>query len=305
MDEVKLSVVQPRTFFGAGARERNLEQVDAYVAEAARQGADLVTLPETYPGEWAAPVTWTPENELNEIAERHGVFLVGGFAEPLDSDGMRCYNTLTLHSPDGVEIGRYRRTTPSHTPWIYKGGRYWDFDWVNATDLPVFETDLGKIGIVMCSEVYATECSRALALKGADIALLPAGLVGPHTSLYATWRTLVWARAIENLMFTAVCSNIPVPDDAELDESQQGGIAMICSPEEILVEENAEGVFTAALDMERMRLLRSDHDRLGKLDDVVYGDLPWRTKPGTLRDWRRDAVLKANPVLLQGSPDPE
>jgi hypothetical protein len=106
-------------------------------------------------------------------------------------------------------------------------------------------------------------------------------------------------------MFTAVCSNIPVPDDAELDESQQGGIAMICSPEEILVEENAEGVFTAALDMERMRLLRSDHDRLGKLDDVVYGDLPWRTKPGTLRDWRRDAVLKANPVLLQGSPDPE
>lgn len=85
---------------------------------------------------------------------------------PLDDEGWECYNTLTLHSPEGKEFGRYRRTTPSRTPWIYKGGRYWEFDWVNANDLPVFKTELGTIGIIMCSEVYATECARDLAIKG-------------------------------------------------------------------------------------------------------------------------------------------
>lgn len=305
MDEIVLSVVQSRTYFGKGARERNLAQCDAYVAEAAAKGSHLVLLPETYPGEWAAPVSWIPVTELSEMARKHQVYLVGGYIEPLDAEGMRCYNTLSLFAPDGREVGRYRRTTPAHTPWIYKGGRYWDFDWVNADELPVFDTELGKIGIIMCSEVYAVECARALALKGADIALMPAGLPGPHTSMYQTWKTLAWARAIENLMFTAVCSNIPVPDDAELDPSQMGGLAMICSPEEVLVDESAEGVFAAKLDMVRLRHLRNDQDRLGKLDDVVYGDLPWRTKPGILRDWRRDAVLRANPELLVGAPDPE
>ena len=304
MDKVVLSVVQSETHFGKNARDENLARADAYASEAARAGAHLVTFAETYPGEWAAPVKWTPVNELSQMAKKYSVYLVGGFAEPIDEEGYRCYNTLALFAPNGKEVGRYRRTTPSHTPWIYKGGRYWDFDWVNADELPVFETELGKIGILMCSEVYAVECARGVALKGADITLMPAGLPGPHTSMYDTWKTLTWARAIENLMFTAVCSNIPIPDGAPLDPSQMGGLAMICSPEEILLDSSLAGVHTATLDMARMHHLRHDQDRLGKLDDVVYGELPWRTKPGILRDWRRDAVLKANPELLEGSRDP-
>lgn len=290
---MKLAVVNTRTSFGPDAAAANLAAAADYVAEAAVGGADLVCLPETFPGQWRAPVTWTPELELGEIARANGVYLVGGFAEPIDADGDRCYNSLALFDPNGGEVGRYRRTVPRHAPWIYRGGEYWDFDWVPADELPVFDTDLGRIGLLMCSEVYAPEQARVLALKGADVVLLPAGLIAPERlpagyggALYQTWRTLVWARAIENLVHTALCSNVPAEG--------YKGFGMICSPEDVLLEEHSPGVHVAELDLERVRWLRKEHDR------NVVGDSPWRTKPGVLRDWRRREVFAANPILTEG-----
>ncbi|MEX2502430.1 MAG: nitrilase-related carbon-nitrogen hydrolase, partial [Trueperaceae bacterium] len=92
----ELAVVQPVTIFGPGSREQNVANARRYVLEAADRGADLVLLPETYPGEWREPIDWTPIDELCDIARDAGVHLVGGFAEPLDDAGSRCYNTLVL-----------------------------------------------------------------------------------------------------------------------------------------------------------------------------------------------------------------
>lgn len=297
MSTIRLSMVQPVTSFGPDARKLNVEAAERYVAAAAAGGAQLVVFPESYPGLWAAPIDWTPEAELAEMARQHGVYVIGGFAEPAGGD--RCWNTLALYGPDGAEVGRYRRTTPTNAPWIYKGGKYWNFNWVNAVELPVFETDLGRIGILMCSEVYATELSRAMALQGADLTVLPAGLPGLGSSLYHTWRTLVWARAIENIMFTAMCGNILHPD-ADPDRRSAAGLTMICSPEEVLLESGDEGVHAAELDLDRLGFLREAEDRVPRPGET---DVPWKTKPGNLRDWRRDAVMQANPVLLSGSPD--
>lgn len=294
----QLAVVQPVTHFGPGSRERNVANARAYVKQAADRGAQLVLLPETYPGKWRAPIDWTPIVALREIARDCRVHLVGGFAEPIDDEGSRCYNTLVLIGPDGAEIGRYRRTTPAHTPWIYKGGSYWDFDWVNANELPIFDTELGTIGLLVCSEIYPPELARILALKGAQILLLPTGLATPERhagrvtggNLYETWRTLVWARAIENLAYTAVCANLPTP--------QSKGLTRICSPEGVLVDEQLEGVYLAPIDLGRITWLREQQDR------IVDGGPIYRAKPGALRDWRRQAVLDANPILRRGVEDP-
>lgn len=291
---INVAVIQPKTLFGDGAKEQNLENAHAYALQAARSGADIACFPETYPGAWRMPVDWIPVPELQVMAREAGIYLIGSYAEPLDSVGSRCYISVSLIDPDGREVGRYRRTTPAHAPWIYKGGERWDLDWINATDLPVFDTDLGKVGLLVCSEVYAPELSRALALKGAEIIFIPAGLVGPYMSLFDTWRTLVWARAIENLAYTAVCSNAGPP--------HHQGLAMICSPEEIVVESYDEGVHIATADVERVRWLRTEHDRLS--DSSAPLTTPWRTKPGTLRDWRRQAVFDANQVITRGVEDP-
>lgn len=120
---------------------------------------------------------------------------------------------------------------------------------------------------------------------------MPAGLTGPQRhpggfggALYPTWRTLAWARAIENLAHTVVCSNVPPPGTR--------GVALVCSPEEILMEEESVGVHVVDLDLERVRWLRQQQDR------IVDGPSPWRTKPGVLRDWRRSEVFQANAGVL-------
>ena len=280
---LRIGLVQPRTEVGDGARERNLQLAQRFVGEAAEQRADIVCFPETFPGAWREPVSWTPVGDLAAMAREHRVHVVGGYAEPMEAAGRRCFNTLSLFGPTGEELGRYRRTVPNHAPWIYRGGPYWDFDWVPDDELPVFRTDLGTIGLLICSEVYGPEVCRALALKGAEIVLMPAGLAGPHSNLLETWRTLVWARSIENLMVTAVTSNVV--------GSRTEGFAMVCTPEAIVLETGAPGLHVVEVDLERIRWLRDQEDRW------VDGTKPWRTKPGVLRDWRRPAVTAGDPAL--------
>src|SRR5207249_4470753 len=131
-------------------------------------------------------------------------------------------------------------------------GRFWDFKYQEADELPVFDTEFGKLGLLMCSEVYVPELARAMALKGAVITLLPAGLWS--SELHDTWRTLLWARAIENLMITATSRNI-LPGG--------GGHAIAGSPEETLLEARPPGVFTATGDSGQQR------------KRVIYGSRIW------------------------------
>jgi predicted amidohydrolase len=267
---VKIAVVQPETLTGADA-PRNVDRAVAFVREAAREGAQIVALPETYPGPYTVPLEYSPHEALAAVAREQRVYVVGGaleYVRPDEGGHSACYNCCYLYGPDGRLVGSYRRTTPPG-PWIYDGGRFWDFKYQEADELPVFDTELGTIGLLMCSEVYVPELARIMALKGALITLMPAGLWG--SELHDTWRTLLWARAIENLMVTATSRNI-LPGG--------GGHAMICGPEEILAESRRPGVLTATVDLARIQWLREETDRW-------LQTWPWRTKPGIFKQWRR------------------
>jgi predicted amidohydrolase len=272
--KVKVAAVQTKTFLEADEQRRNIEMAREYVAEAAKQGAQFICFPETYPGPWKAPLSYSPVRPLEEMASEYGVYIVAGANWPVPGKPDRGYCSEVLIGPNGL-IGRYNRTIPKG-PWIYKGGRFWDFDYQEADELPIFETPFGKVGILICSEVYAPEQTRILALKGAEIIFLPAGVC--KYELYETWRNLIWSRAIENLAYTVTSQNI---------FGAEHGLAMICSPEEILLESLKPGVFIAECDLERTRWLREERD--------LYGPpMPWRTKPGVLRDWRRSAIYRKN-----------
>lgn len=274
MRKVKVAAIQTKTFLEADEQKQNIVKAAEYVEEAAGQGAKFVCFPETYPGPWKAPLSYSPVGPLQEMARRHDVYIVAGANCPVPGHPERGYTSQIIVGPDG-SVGRYNRTIPKG-PWIYKGGRYWDYDYQEADDLPVFDTPYGRVGILICSEVYAPELSRLLALKGAEIIFLPAGIC--KYELQATWRTLIWARAIENLAYTVTCQNI-------LGAEQ--GLAMICSPEEIVVESTRPGIFTTECDLDRIVWLREQRD--------LYGPpMPWNTKPGTLRDWRRPEVYRKN-----------
>jgi predicted amidohydrolase len=271
---VKGAVIQPRTFLEADEQKKNIQKARDYVAEAADQGAQIICFPESYPGPWKAPLSYSPVEPLEEMASRHNVYILAGANCPVPGRSNKGYCSEVLVGPDGL-MGRYNRTIPKG-PWLYKGGRFWDFDYQEADELLVFDTPFGKVGILICSEVYSPELCRILALKGAEIIFLPAGIC--KYELHDTWRNLIWARAIENLAYTVTCQNI---------FGAEHGLAMICSPEEILIESTKTGIFIADFDFDRIRWLREETDRYGP-------PMPFNTKPGVLRDWRRPEVYRQN-----------
>jgi predicted amidohydrolase len=264
MSSIRIAVVQTRA--DTDDPPKNVQQAVTYVQQAAALGARIVCLPETYPGPWTPPMDYDGLPSLREAARDLEVFLIAGTIEPVPSEADRFYNALVLIGPDGQEVGRYRRTTPEG-PWIYAGGSFWDFGYTAATDLPVFDIGGCTIGMLVCSEVYVPELSRQLALQGAEIIFMPAGLW--KMTQWDTWRVLTRARAIENLAYTATCQNILG------HESSNPGLAMICSPEGVLAEASAEGVLVAECDLGRIRYLREQEDRRG-LDKACKAGVLWQ-----------------------------
>ncbi|HXF56212.1 MAG TPA: carbon-nitrogen hydrolase family protein [Actinomycetota bacterium] len=247
---VRLAVVQPRT--EVQDPPKNVARAIGYLEQAAALGAQVVCFPETYPGPWTPPLTYDPLPELAGRARDLDVYVVAGCLEPVPGEPGRYHNCLVLLGPEGTEVGRYRRTTP-RGPWIYRGGRFWDFSYREGSELPVFDTRHGRLGLLVCSEVYVPELARELALKGAELILMPAGLW--KRAQWETWRVLTRARAVENLVYTATCQNVVG------GEGHRPGLAMICSPEEVLAESTSEGVLVADCDLERIRFLRREEDR--------------------------------------------
>jgi predicted amidohydrolase len=251
----RIAVVQPISH-RPGDDERNVADAVRTIERAAGEGAHFVCFPETYPGPWRMPATFDPTTALAEAAAKHGVHAVFGTIEPIDAkataNAASAYNLIVMTYPDGRAPARYRRTHPNG-PWIYTGGQSWEFQYVAGDDFPVFDTVHGKVGLAMCSEVYMPEVTRALALRGAELIFMPAGV--DKNRLWATWRTLIWARAIENLAIVVTTQNL-------FDHGQRG-LAMVAAPEEILFESTVAGLSIVDVSLDRVRQLRSSRDEVG------------------------------------------
>jgi hypothetical protein len=105
----------------------------------------------------------------------------------------------------------------------------WAFQYVAGNDYPIWDTPFGKVGLAMCSEVYMPEVTRALALRGAELIFMPAGL--DKRRLWETWRTLLWALVVstQNLL-----------------TAQDRGLSIVTSPESILHESSATAATRSA-----------------------------------------------------------
>lgn len=268
---MRIAAIQPVGHRGAD-EHRNATDALEWLERAAAAEADLVTFPEGYPGPTNPLNTYDGLGPLSRRAAELGLHVVAGGIEP-SPDG-RYHVVLRLIDDTGGVVGVYRRTTPKG-PYVYRDIDAWDFDYAEASDgLPVFKTRLGCIGLLVCSEVYVPELARALALAGADLIVYPAG--GAINELLESWRTLLWARAIENLVYTAATQNIY--DDEE-------GVGTIASPEGVLATSAVAGMLVADLDLERLSYLRAEEER------IVFPK-PYRTIPGVLR-WRRPELYES------------
>jgi predicted amidohydrolase len=244
----RIATVQPISH-PPGEDERNVAEAVRAVEHAAHEGADFVCFPETYPGPWRMPAAYDPIPALAEAAATQSVHVIFGTIEPIDRKAATAHNLIVMAYPDGRTPVRYRRTHPNG-PWIYTGGPSWEFQYVAGNEFPVFDTAHGKVGLAMCSEVYMPEVTRALALRGAELIFMPAGT--DKGKLWASWRNLIWSRAIENLAIVVTTQNLFSPAER--------GLAMVAAPEEIVFESTAAGFFVVDVSLERAREMRASQD---------------------------------------------
>jgi len=277
--KVRLAAVQPRSGGGTTESRNALEALD-WLDRAAAAGADLVMFPEGYPGPVNPTNTYDAFGPLAERAARHKLHILASRVAAVDGGF-----AVELHLIDdqGKTAGVYRRTTP-RGPYVYRDIDAWDFNYIESNQPPmVVKTRLGRIGMLVCSELYTPELSRLLAIQGADIILYPAG--GAINEFLPGWRTLVWARAIENIAFTAACQNL---------YGDEEGVATIAAPEGVLAASTGEGLVVADLDFDRLAYLRREDERI---------EFPKRysTIPGVMR-WRRPELYGALGEGTNGKP---
>ena len=252
----RVAVVQPIAHPPAEA-EKNVADAVRFIERAAADGAHFVCFPETYPGPWQIAHMFDPAPAIAQAAAAHRIHVVFGTIEAISLKDETAHNLICMAYPDG-RVVKYRRTHPNG-PWIYTGGGAWEFQYTAGDDFPVFDTAHGKVGLAMCSEVYMPEVSRALALRGAEIIFIPAGK--DKRKLWATWRTLIWARAIENLALVVTTQN--------LFNHAERGLAMVAAPEEIMFESTAAGMAFVDVSVERLRAMRASRDSVTASNDYA------------------------------------
>jgi predicted amidohydrolase len=263
---VRMALIQPQSSWGPN-EEKNVAGALQWLDRAAEAGVQLVVFPEGYPGPTNPKNSYDAIGPLRSRARERKLHVVAGNIESAPGGGH--YVALHLIGDEGQLIGTYRRTTPKG-PYVYHDIPAWQFDYREASDgLQVYDTKVGRIGLLVCSEVYSPELSRALAVQGAEILVYPAG--GGQGDLIPTWQTLVAARAIENIVYTGASQNLYEPTDR--------GLGMIAGPEGVLATRADAGMVIADLDLDRLRFLHGE-------DEKIEVPRRYRTVPGLLR-WRR------------------
>ncbi len=177
-----------------GAKDRNLDRLLALCTVAAQAGARLIVTPEMATtgycwydraevAPFVEPIPGPTTERFTALARAYGCYVVVGMPEVDPATGI-FYNSAALVGPRGL-VGSYRKTHSfvSEPKWAKNGDR----------GLPVWATELGRLGILICMDADFFEPARLLTLQGADVLCFPTNWLlekGPA----AAWM----ARALEN-----------------------------------------------------------------------------------------------------------
>lgn len=242
-----------------GDTDSNLSYVLSEIERLSKEDIKLILLPEM----WSTGYAWRKLGKLSERtpevlkelkkASKKGTIIIGSMPE---QDGADIYNTAYVVD-SGKLTGKYRKIhlfTPMKEDNFLKAG-----------DKPLlFNTSVGKIGVLICYDIRFPELPRRLTMEGADLLVVPAEW--PHPRL-DHWRTILKARAIENQIFVVSANRC----------GKQGmvrfcGNSMIINPwGEVIAEAGEEtATVTAEIDLSLAARYRTDLPALKDRRPEVY-----------------------------------
>lgn len=225
MRNVKIACAQ----FACNAnREENIKKAEKYVAEAAKNGANVILLPELFEREYFCQqrnydfYAFAEETENNAaikallpLSQKYKAVIPVSFYE---KDGNVLYNSVAVLD-SGKILGVYRKT---HIPddHYYQEKFYFT---PGDTGFKTFKTSYGVIGVGICWDQWFPETARALALNGAEIILYPTA-IGSEPILGADsaghWQRVMQGHAAANLMPVAAANRV---GEEKVSPSQANG----------------------------------------------------------------------------------
>jgi predicted amidohydrolase len=244
--------------------DANLLKAKALIDVAVEQGGRLIVLPELFNTgyrveendvEMAETIPGPTTGWMEQTARESNAYLVASILEIGSSNGV-VYDTAILVGPQGL-VGTYRKT------------HLWDTENVRfkrGEEFPVFDTDLGKIGLQICYEVGFPEGARILTLKGADILVYPSAF--GKARLYA-WDLASRSRALENGAFVIAANRT----GTEKNETTFGGHSRIVDPRgNVLAEAQGEDdVVVVEINLQQVVDQRRSIPYLRDLNQAIIG----------------------------------
>jgi N-carbamoylputrescine amidase len=277
----------------AGSREAMVTQVEKQVAQAGALGATLVCLPELtlspyFPGlrdpagfGWAEPLADGPSAQcFSALARRHAITLVGSLVERTPEG--TCYDTATVHAPDGSLIGATRKI---HIP---SGEGYHETDYFQAGDsYPVVDIGALALATPTCYDQWFPELARIYALGGAELVCYPTAIGAepgdPTLDSQQAWQTVMRGHAIANGIFVAAVNRVGVENGIRFY-----GSSFVCDPMgQVLAQagrDSSEVVF-ADLDGQTLTRWRQHFPLLHQRRPQAYGPILQTWRGDTRPDW--------------------
>ncbi len=206
----KVNVALAQISCKVGDKKHNINVMKKNIKRAKEKGANLVIFPElSLTGylnrdlayELAEPIPGSSINSLEEIAEKENIHIVFGMPEQSEKAHAVLYNTAVLLGPDGL-IGKYRKMhLPTHS--VFEEKRYFRLGY----EAPVFETEIGKMGLTICYDMFFPEISRLLRLKGSQLIICISASPAVRSRFFEVFTA---ARALENTVFLAYVNLVGV-----------------------------------------------------------------------------------------------
>lgn len=202
----------------SGSLEENYQKAANAARQASAQGADLILFPEVQLSPFFAQY---PDRDASAfVIRRDSPFLTGFqelcrtcqiYASPnfyVEENGNR-YDMSFLIGPDGAILGTQKMVHVAQCEQFYEQSYYTP----SEEGFSVFDTPIGRIGIVVCFDRHYPESIRTEALRGADLILIPTANTRAEPSDLFQWEIRV--QAFQNSVNIAMCNRIGTEDQMD------------------------------------------------------------------------------------------
>ena len=286
-DTVTLGLVQMRM---TADPEENLRRAIDRVREAAKQGAQVICLPELFQSPYfcqtedhaqfklAEPIPGPGTERLGRVAGELGVVLIASLFEKR-AEGLY-HNTTAVLDADGSYLGKYRKMHIPDDP------NYYEKFYFTPGDLGYqsWTTAYARAGVLICWDQWYPEAARLTAISGAQILFYPTaiGWLVPEKAEYgaaqqASWETIQRSHAIANGVFVAAVNRVGLEPGPNQGIEFWGGSFVAGPNGQILAKAGtAEEILVVPVDLRQVDFARTHWPFLRDRRIDSYGDITRR-----------------------------